>query len=376
MKKIGFFVTDINSLGVTNLILNLSHFINKYSSKQFESVIFSGQRISSKIYNTKQLNIKYSFFLKNNFFTRLINRVLSNYFNYNFPIDYLIKKYRVDILSHSSHIPTKKIPMIFWIPDFQFIYYPNNFDKKLTNKKISNYKKISENSDCVIFSSKSAYLDAKNIFKNFNVIKKKFFVLNFKPAINQINFKLHKDFKKKFTFKNFFYVPNHVWTHKNYDCLIESLRILKQRGFDPKIICSGSTFDYRNPNYFSKIIKKINFYKLDMTFIGKVSEEEKNYLLFSCKAVINPSFFEGWSTIVEEAKYLNKNIILSDITVHKEQKPKNCNFFNPKDPYKLAELIKIYDKKTDKTKFLKSKLIKDQKLYLKKYIKLIYKISK
>ena len=58
------------------------------------------------------------------------------------------------------------------------------------------------------------------------------------------------------------------------------------------------------------------------------------------EVVINPSKFEGWSTTVEEAKSLGKNIILSDIPVHREQNPKWGIYFDPNNPNQLASIIK------------------------------------
>ena len=44
-------------------------------------------------------------------------------------------------------------------------------------------------------------------------------------------------------------------------------------------------------------------------------------------AVIQPSLFEGWSTIVEESRSIGKKIILSVLDVHKEQKFSRSIFF-------------------------------------------------
>ena len=44
-------------------------------------------------------------------------------------------------------------------------------------------------------------------------------------------------------------------------------------------------------------------------------------------AVIQPSLFEGWSTIVEECRSIGKKIILSDLNVHKEQNFSESIFF-------------------------------------------------
>jgi hypothetical protein len=56
-------------------------------------------------------------------------------------------------------------------------------------------------------------------------------------------------------------------------------------------------------------------------------------------AIIQPSLFEGWSTVVEDAKALNKWILLSDIAVHREQIKENVDFFNPKKPIELALIM-------------------------------------
>lgn len=55
---------------------------------------------------------------------------------------------------------------------------------------------------------------------------------------------------------------------------------------------------------------------------------------------INPSFFEGGTT-VEEAKYRGNPILLSDLKVHREQAPAKGAFFAPNDPEDLAK--KMWD---------------------------------
>ncbi|MFM6026689.1 MAG: glycosyltransferase, partial [Dolichospermum sp.] len=49
-----------------------------------------------------------------------------------------------------------------------------------------------------------------------------------------------------------------------------------------------------------------------------------------------PSLFEGWSTVIEDAKSLGKNLIASDLDVHLEQSPINCRFFNRSSAEELA----------------------------------------
>ena len=67
----------------------------------------------------------------------------------------------------------------------------------------------------------------------------------------------------------------------------------------------------------------------------------KDYLqlLRGAAAVVQPSLFEGWSSVVEDARAFGKPIALSDIAVHREQTPPGSQFFAPDDPHELATAV-------------------------------------
>ncbi len=76
------------------------------------------------------------------------------------------------------------------------------------------------------------------------------------------------------------------------------------------------------------------------------------------QAIIQPSLFVGWSTVVEDAKAMNQSLILSDIRVHREQINRNVDFFEPENAKQLAQILENYkpkseisDYKTNITKF-------------------------
>ncbi len=56
-------------------------------------------------------------------------------------------------------------------------------------------------------------------------------------------------------------------------------------------------------------------------------------------AIIQPSYFEGWSMLVEDCRALGKQIILSDIPIHREQSPPDATFFNPNDIQQLSTIL-------------------------------------
>ena len=102
--------------------------------------------------------------------------------------------------------------------------------------------------------------------------------------------------------------------------------------------------------------------------MGIVNFDELMSLMKYSIAVINPSKSEGWSNTVEQAKAMDKKIILSDIKVHLEQRNKNCIFFQADDYKKLNTILerelfkfkrnalKKYDNKnnTAKKKFIRT----------------------
>jgi glycosyltransferase involved in cell wall biosynthesis len=53
-------------------------------------------------------------------------------------------------------------------------------------------------------------------------------------------------------------------------------------------------------------------------------------------AVIQPSLFEGWSTVIEDAMAMNQSIIASDLEVNYEQLGEKGVFFDRNDAVALA----------------------------------------
>jgi hypothetical protein len=81
-------------------------------------------------------------------------------------------------------------------------------------------------------------------------------------------------------------------------------------------------------------------------FLGFIDRTEQLKLMDSALAIIQTSLFEGWSTVVEDAKAQSQYIILSNLNVHKEQIRENCRFFDPHSPAELAGIIEETISKT------------------------------
>lgn len=227
-----------------------------------------------------------------------------------------------------------------WIPDCQHKYLPEFFPKEEIISRDTSFSTIANHAPVVVFSSKAAQAD----FLKF------FFRATYKPEILspsvyplQAWYELDP-LKTQRTYHlpdRFFLMNNQFWQHKNHQIVFEALRILKNRSVYPVVVCTGSLYDYRNPSFIDTLLQTIN--KLDIAhqvyILGMTTRLDMIALMRRCLAVIHPSLFEGWSTVVEEARCMGKTIILSNIPVHQEQDPPHGIFFNKDSAEGLASVL-------------------------------------
>jgi glycosyltransferase involved in cell wall biosynthesis len=348
MIRVGFIpAVSKEWMGGLNYFKNLFYAINEYKKSDIEIYIFTGNKIDK---NIKEEFKKYGNIVQDAMFdtgslTWWLWKISDRLFSTQILLEFVLKKYKLDVLSHSSVVNSKKFKTINWIPDFQYIHLPNMFSKKEINNLNRRYKKFSDLSDGIILSSFDALNDYKNIYQN----KQNSHVLHFvsQPSnIGQLQSLQHKEefFRKYQITDKYFYVPNQFWKHKNHIVVFESVKILSEQGIQCKIICTGHLKDYRNEEHIHFLQSFIENNELsdNIKLLGLVPYEDVfNFIQYS-QAVINPSLFEGWSSTVEECKSVQKNMILSNINVHKEQYP-SATFFSKDDSIDLANILANYE---------------------------------
>jgi glycosyltransferase involved in cell wall biosynthesis len=139
----------------------------------------------------------------------------------------------------------------------------------------------------------------------------------------------------------FFLISNQFWTHKNHLVVFEALKLLKEHDIFPVVVCTGSLYDYRQPDYSNTILQTIHKRGVarQVYLLGLIPRTDQIQLLRRSLAVIQPSLFEGWNTVVEECRCLAKPMILSDLAVHREQNPPGSIFFSASSPEALKGIL-------------------------------------
>lgn len=238
-----------------------------------------------------------------------------------------------------KHHLDPEIKRVYWIPDFQEKYLPEFFTEKMLAERLDFQTFISNKNTNLTFSSKSAKED---YFKFFPDNKTTNFVYNFSVFHQELTQEDFPEIKSKYTLPDkYFFCPNQFWQHKNHLCVFKALKLVVSKMPDIKIVFTGKENDSRNAEHFDSLKRYINDNELmqNVRFLGFIPRYDQLLILKNSIAVIQPSFFEGWSTVVEDVKAQNHYILLSELDVHKEQIQENVSFFNPNDEQQLADLL-------------------------------------
>jgi glycosyltransferase involved in cell wall biosynthesis len=261
----------------------------------------------------------------------------------------VIKKYKIDQIYPLNYPDSPWINKgICWIPDFQHIHYPQFFSKKELQRRGKSYEQLAKKHKKIVVSSKSAYQDYKNLYPLYT---KNVYVIPFVSAIPERIQNLDNvlQVRKKYKLeKEYFLISNQFWKHKNHITVFRAIKRVKELyKRELLVVCTGLMSDYRNPEYCDSLKDYIrtNHLENNIRIVGFVGREEQIQLMKGCLAVIQPSLFEGWGTVVEDAKTLQKPIVMSDISVHYEQQIKGDIIFERNNHEELAEiLVNLLDK--------------------------------
>lgn len=227
-----------------------------------------------------------------------------------------------------------------WIPDFQHYHLPHLFSEEEIASRNAWHRAVAQNAPVVVLSSQMAQQDFAHLYPE---AASRSTVLNFATSLDPAWFQLDPKLTQE-TYQlpdRFFLVSNQFWKHKDHAVIIEALALLKQKGIQPTVVCTGNTLDPRHPDYYHQLVEHIAALGLteQIRILGMIPRLDQIQLMRRCQAVIQPSRFEGWSTVVEDARTLGKPMLLSDFPVHLEQNPPHSKFFQQGNVVQLAELM-------------------------------------
>jgi glycosyltransferase involved in cell wall biosynthesis len=233
------------------------------------------------------------------------------------------------------------LAFVGWIPDFQHLRLPELFDPSEIDFRDKFFSAVAQKSSVILLSSESARMDFEKFFPAYAVKAR---VAHFPSLLWNLDRGDDRATLRKFHLpQKFALVANQFWQHKNHRVLPAALGLLKRRGIEINLVVTGLPADYRDPEnkslseFFQESAKEgVGGY---IHFLGQAPYGDLVAIMRAAALIIQPSFFEGWSTSIEDSKALGRPLICSDIPVHREQVPDALGFFDPKRPEMLADLL-------------------------------------
>jgi glycosyltransferase involved in cell wall biosynthesis len=348
-NRIGFFyINDPNWTGGQDYVVNAVNSLNFLEKvKQPKIDIFVDESVDLTKLKSQITYTKYQIYIfssRNNLAFKVFRYLLQRLrwkFIYPFPKGAIYEKI------------FKGVPLnrrIFWIPDFQEEYFTNLFDdESLKKRRKMRGWLASQNRSTVVFSSNNAQ---KDFFKFYGSnLQAKTKVLHFaNPNQYYISKKQKIDILLKYGLEtdSYFICPNQFWKHKNHSLVIDGVRRIHEMGHSICVVFCGKEQDPRDLDYFPMLRKSAeDLVQLGVIkFLGFLPKDDQMCLISESKALIQPSSFEGWSTTIEDAVALNKQVLAADLEVNIEQLGSKGVFFEQDNVSSFVEKLKLLNEQS------------------------------
>ncbi|MES2679851.1 MAG: glycosyltransferase family 1 protein [Bacteroidota bacterium] len=341
--RIGIILTgDYGWAGGVYYAFNVIKLLQDISlTKELKIIVIVNSFTPQELINgLRQKNTEFCSLDKKSFFYRLYHKIRNDRFIAD--INALSLDVVYPMMSFDESHFKLNCKAYYWLYDFQHKFLPGLFKEEEIKKRERVFEQIAAKAQVIVFSSNDALSHFNRYYPASNAERH---VFNFVSLLDH-NFDLDKT--TIHTPRDYFIVCNQFWPHKNHLVVLKALDQLLKQKKSVHVVFTGRYDDERNKTYVDELNEFINRNHLQkhVTFTGFISREEQVTLMANAMAMIQPSFFEGWSTVIEDAKALNKFLLASDIAVNREQIKKNVRFFKPDDSEQLAaQLAEIYEGK-------------------------------
>ncbi|MBU1002529.1 MAG: glycosyltransferase [Proteobacteria bacterium] len=231
-------------------------------------------------------------------------------------------------------------PAASWIPDFQHRRLPHFCPRAELEKRDVVDHMVAERARLIVFSSEAAQSDFRHFFPESRAMGS---ILHFTTIPEESWYQGNPEETRSHYGlpKHYLICCNQFWIHKDHKTLFSAISVMKRMGRPMHLVCTGPTHDYRHKGYFDEIkvmLKVLGIEEL-VHILGRIDRDDQIQLLRGSLAVVQPSLFEGWSTVVEDCRVLGKTLFLSDIDVHQEQAPEHGIYFKAGDAADLTQKI-------------------------------------
>lgn len=286
-------------------------------------------------------------------------------------VDEIITKFELDAIFPLHDYPVKsrrKTKIVSWYADLQHKHYPEFFTRFKRIERNLRIRLILRNSKDLVVSSEAVKDDFYRFFKIPKSLK--IHVYHFVSIIDKFPSGDFEIVRQQYGLpQDYFMISNQFHKHKNHKVAFQAIADLQKEGMKINLVLTGKLPEDDDSEYAAELRKILTENELEdrIFFLGVLPRNTQLAIMKNATAVIQPSLFEGWSTVIEDAKSLQVPVIASDLNVNREQLGETGTYFEPHNAIHLAELMEMAKKNH-------SDLYEDYKLRVKKAAYELYAI--
>jgi glycosyltransferase involved in cell wall biosynthesis len=285
----------------------------------------------------------------------------------------ILANYSLDAIYPLHDFPVKTktdTKLIAWYADLQHKHYPEFFSKSQRIGRDLRTRLILKNSYDLVVSSK----DVLDDFNRFYSLRKELnvYIYHFVSIIDDFEKTGISKLRAKYQLPDkYFMVSNQFHKHKNHRAVLLALARLKEKGVRKHVAFTGKFPSASDSPYLAELHQIIGENQLQdqITMLGIISRADQLQLMRHSQAVIQPSLFEGWSTVIEDARSLQVPVLAANLKVNMEQLGPDEVYFDPHNTDELASLMEKYRERN-----LNDKLYEDYSVRVKNAAKTLLKI--
>jgi len=275
------------------------------------------------------------------FFNSLLKRM-------NTFVHEIITDYNLDAVFPLHDYPVKSkldAKIISWYADLQHKHYPEFFTWVKRLERDLRIRLILRNSKDLVVSSNAVKDDFYRFFKVPKSLK--MHVYHFVSIIDEFPTGDFEPIREQYKLPNdYFMISNQFHKHKNHKVAFEAIADLQKEGMKKNLVLTGKLPEDDGSEYVAELKKILTENELEdrILFLGVLPRNTQLAIMKNATAIIQPSLFEGWSTVIEDAKSLQVPVIASDLKVNREQLGATGAYFEPHNAIHLAELMELAKK--------------------------------
>lgn len=253
-----------------------------------------------------------------------------------------------------------------WLPDFQHRHLPHLFTRSQWLIRETRTRCVLSARRNILVSSEDSFSDLRRFYGR---PRGKVHVVPFSIRLeDDIGYDDAEAIRIRHGLpEDYIFLPNQFWAHKNHAVVVEALGLMGEAA--PVIVATGGTRDPRSPDLFHKLSARVKELSVEEKFriLGQIPYRDTLGLNARANYLINPSRFEGWSTTVEEAKALGTPLLLSDLSVHREQAGADARYFDTGSPQDCAAILAGAAKGPRRSKSAQTFDDTDQRLFARRF---------